>query len=99
MICPECEGKRLIPDGPRRLVSCPLCEGRASISDEEAIKALFKFNKRMVVWYERLVRTQEQINQFIDRVRSGVKSEKKRHDAERQKLAECDPGVGVEGSE
>lgn len=74
MKCPECNGERLIPDGPNRMVSCPLCLGKAEVEIEEAIVALFKFNRRMVGWYESLVRTQEQINEFIDRVRSSTKS-------------------------
>lgn len=99
MICPECEGKMMIPDGPRRMVSCPLCMGRKEVDVEDAIRALFKFNRRMVGWYEKLVRTQELINTFIDRVRAGAKAEERDDVPGKPELAECDSGVGVERSE
>jgi len=73
--------------------------GQAEVDIEEAVRALFKFNKRMIGWYEGLVRTQELINTFIDRVRSSIKAEERDAVPERQQLAECDTGVGVEGSE
>jgi hypothetical protein len=70
MKCPECEGEGLIPDGVNRKVSCPLCSGKKELEIEDAINALFKFNRRMVDMYNRLVLNQERMAKFIDRVRA-----------------------------